>query len=253
MFMSILNSLFSRDGIVLGVGIVALIMWFSYELAGKFNQKKMGSAIAIIMGLIIAYIVGKFTGGSKGIADLAWFSSFAILGGAALRDYTITSTAYGVKSENLKKAGLPGVISLIVGVFFSFIVGALIAKFLGYSDPREITTIGAGAVTFIVGPVTGDALGVSSEVITISVAAGVFKSILTMIITPLIADKIKLDNPTTAMVYGGLIGTTSGVAGGLAATDIKLVPYGAMTATFYTGLGTLLCPSIGYLLVNLIF
>jgi len=46
------------------------------------------------------------------------------------------------------------------------------------------------------------------------------------------------------MVYGGLMGTTSGVAGGLAATDPALVPYGAMTATFYTGLGCLLCPSI---------
>ena len=34
---------------------------------------------------------------------------------------------------------------------------------------------------------------------------------------------------------------------GLAATDPKLVPYGAMTATFYTGLGCLLTPSALYL------
>jgi hypothetical protein len=40
------------------------------------------------------------------------------------------------------------------------------------------------------------------------------------------------------------MGTTSGVAGGLAATDPKLVPYGAMTATFYTGLGCLMGPSV---------
>jgi malonate transporter MadM subunit len=65
--------------------------------------------------------------------------------------------------------------------------------------------------------------------------------------------KIGLNNPTSAMVYGGLVGTTSGVAGGLAATDVKLVPYGAMTATFYTGLGTLLCPSIGFMIINAIF
>ena len=39
------------------------------------------------------------------------------------------------------------------------------------------------------------------------------------------------------MVYGGLIGTTSGVAAGLASTDTKLVPYGALTATFIPGLG----------------
>jgi malonate transporter MadM subunit len=52
------------------------------------------------------------------------------------------------------------------------------------------------------------------------------------------------------MVYGGMIGTTSGVAGGLAATDPKLIPYGAMTATFYTGLGSLLCPSVLFVLVR---
>nr|WP_258232846.1 hypothetical protein [Klebsiella pneumoniae] len=43
------------------------------------------------------------------------------------------------------------------------------------------------------------------------------------------------------------MGSTSGVAAGLAATDPKLVPYGAMTATFYTGLGCLLAPSALYI------
>jgi hypothetical protein len=40
------------------------------------------------------------------------------------------------------------------------------------------------------------------------------------------------------------MGTTSGTAAGLAATDPRLVPYGAMVATFYTGFGCLVCPSI---------
>ncbi len=46
------------------------------------------------------------------------------------------------------------------------------------------------------------------------------------------------------------MGTTSGVTGGLAATDPKLVPYGAMTSTFYTGMGCLLAPSVLYLAVK---
>ena len=46
----------------------------------------------------------------------------------------------------------------------------------------------------------------------------------------------------TDVVYW--IGSTSGTAGGLAAVDAKLVPYGAMVATFYTGLGCLLTPTI---------
>ena len=44
-----------------------------------------------------------------------------------------------------------------------------------------------------------------------------------MIGTPVVASAIGLNNPQSAMVFGGLVGTTSGVAVGLAATD-KLVP-----------------------------
>lgn len=120
---------------------------------------------------------------------------------------------------------------------------------LGYRDAKSFTTIGAGACTFIVGPVTGSAVGATSDVIALSIAIGVIKSVVVTIATPLVAKRIGLDNPQTAMVYGGLIGTTSGVSAGLAATDVKLVPYGSLTATFYTGLGCLLCPSILYFIV----
>lgn len=82
--------------------------------------------------------------------------------------------------------------------------------------------------------------------IALSVAAGLIKAVVVMVCTPLIAPLIGLNNPKSAMAYGGLMGTTSGVAGGLAATDKRLVPYGAMTATFYTGLGCLLGPSVFY-------
>jgi malonate transporter MadM subunit len=71
--------------------------------------------------------------------------------------------------------------------------------------------------------------------------------------TPFVARFIGLDNPRSALVYGGLMGTTSGVAGGLAATDERLVPYGAMTATFYTGLGCLLGPSVVFVTIRALF
>lgn len=251
MIAEIISTLFSKFPLVGAFGAVALIMLISYWFANAIGQKRMGSAIAIVVALILAFIAGKVTGGSKGVSDIAYFSGFALLGGSMFRDFAIISTAFGAKLENLKKAGLPGTVALLLGVAFSFIVGSVIAYAMGYHDAVDVATIGAGTVTFIVGPVTGTALGASSEVIALSIAAGVVKSVLTMIITPFIAKAIKLDNPTTAMVYGGLIGTTSGVAGGLAATDPKLVPYGAMTATFYTGLGSLLCPSIGYMLLKL--
>ena len=50
--------------------------------------------------------------------------------------------------------------------------------------PKSFTTIGAGACTYIVGPVTGSAIGASSEVIAISIAAGVIKSIVVTVATP---------------------------------------------------------------------
>ncbi len=62
-----------------------------------------------------------------------------------------------------------------------------------------------------------------------------------------------LDNPRLALVFGGLMGTTGGVAGRLAATVEKLVPYGAMTATFYKGLGCLLGPSIVFVTIRALF
>lgn len=67
-----------------------------------------------------------------------------------------------------------------------------------------------------------------------------------MIGTPFIAKMIDLNNPRSAMVFGGLMGTVSGVSGELAATDRRLVPYGALIATCHTGLGCLVAPSILY-------
>lgn len=55
--------------------------------------------------------------------------------------------------------------------------------------------------------------------------AGLVKSILVMTSTSAVARLIGLDNPQSAIVFGGLMGTTSGVTAGLAATDPKPVPY----------------------------
>ena len=253
MIKEIIVSLFTKYDLIVALGIVAFLVYISYGVAAIIGQKRMGSAIAIMLGLGLSYIGGKVTNGTKGIADIEIFAGFGILGGGMFRDYAIISTAFGAKLENLKKAGFPGILSLFVGIFSAFFIGATVAFFMGFKDPVDITTIGAGAVTFIVGPVTGTTIGASSQVIALSITAGVVKSVLTMIMTPLIAKKSNLDNPTSAMVYGGLMGTTSGVSGGLAATDPGLVPYGAMTATFYTGLGSLLCPSLGYMLIKAIF
>ena len=245
----IVNVLF-KNGIITAFVFVGVVVWFSYLISNKLTRGHIhGSAIAITLGLVLAYFGGVATGGSKGVADITVLAGVGILGGAMFRDFAIVATAFGADLSAIKKAGLAGSLSILIGVIVSFIVGAIVAVLFGYTDAVSISTIGAGAATYIVGPVTGTALGASSEVVALSVGAGLIKSVLVMIGTPFVAPLIGLNNPKSAMVYGGLMGTTSGVAGGLAATDPKLVPYGAMTATFFTGMGCLLAPSVLYLAV----
>ncbi len=251
--MEMVLNIFIKYNLVMAFLIIGIVMYGADWVSKATNKRIAGSAIAILIGLGLAYIGGVITNnGNGGLANVPLFSGLGIMGGSMLRDYCIISTAFGARISEIKKAGLAGIISLFVGVIASFTVGVTLALLFGYTDVVSATTIGAGAVTFIVGPVTGAALGASSDVIALSIAAGVVKSILVMIMTPFVAKFIGLNNPKSAMVYGGLMGTTSGTAAGLAATDERLVPYGAMTATFFTGLGCLMCPSVLYLVTRII-
>lgn len=245
------QTVLAKYSLVTGFAVVGATVWFSYLVSDRLTRGRLhGSAIAILMGLLLAYVGGVVSGGKNGIADIEVLSGIGIMGGSMLRDFAIVATAFGVRIDEFRKTGLSGIVSLLAGVVVSFIVGACVAFAFGYRDAVSITTIGGGAATYIVGPVTGSALGATSEVIALSVAAGLIKSMLVMIMTPFVAGYIGLNNPRSALIFGGLMGTTSGVAGGLAATDPDLVPYGAMTATFYTGLGCLLGPSVIFLVIR---
>jgi malonate transporter MadM subunit len=252
--LDLLADVMIRNGLVTAFLFVGVVVWISYFVSGELTGGRLhGSAIAILTGLVLAYVGGVVTGGSQGLADIEIFVGVGLLGGAMIRDFAIIATAFGVQFDEIRKAGAGAIVSLFAGVVVSFIVGAIVAYSFGYTDPVSMTTIGAGAATYIVGPVTGTALGASSDIIALSIAAGLVKSMLVMTGTPFVARYIGLNNPRSALVYGGLMGTTSGVAGGLAATDPKLVPYGAMTATFYTGLGCLLGPSVIYFVIRAVF
>lgn len=244
--MEVIENIIVKNGFVIAFMFVGLAMYIAHWFSKTVTNKKIpGVALAILAALVFAYF-----GGEKGIADYPLFAGMALLGGSMMRDFAIVATAMGASFAQLRKTGLAGIVSLLVGVILTFFIGGSIGYAMGYTDAVSFTTIGAGACTYIVGPITGSAIGASSDLIAISIATGVMKTIFVTIVTPIVAKHIGLDNPVTAMVFGGLIGTTSGVAAGLAATDPKLVPYGALTATFYTGLGVLLCPSILYIIVT---
>ena len=240
----ILEKAAKENGLVTAFALVGLVMLVSGVLSRKLTFGRVqGSAIAILIGLGLAYVGGKMSGGTKGLADVAFFSGVGLMGGNMLRDFAIVATAFEVQATEAKRAGWIGAFALLLGTVLPFIVGVCVARAFGYSDAISMTTIGAGAITYIVGPVTGGAIGASSDVMALSIATGVIKAILVMVGTPMAAKFLRLKTPRSAMVFGGLAGTVSGVSAGLAATDRKLVPYGALVATFHTGLGCLLGPS----------
>lgn len=248
--MSIGEGILIKNGLLTAFALIGLTMLISYWASARLTRGRLhGSAIAILIGLLMAV----FAGGKNGIADVPMLAGVGLMGGAMLRDFAIVATAFGVRLEEFIKSGVIGIASLFLGLFVSFFAGGAVAFAFGYRDPVSITTIGAGAATYIVGPVTGGAIGASSEVIALSIAAGLVKAIAVMIATPFLAKAIGLNNPRTAMIFGGLMGTNSGVMAGLAATDPKLVPYGAMTATFYTGLGCILGPSAVFMIARALF
>lgn len=250
-FWRTIESVLTQYSLITAFSCIGIIVWVSYGISHYITRGRVhGSAIAILTGLLLAYVGGVATGGTKGIADIECLAGIGLMGGAMLRDLAIVATAFGVRLDEFLKTSISGIVSLLVGVLVSFLVGAVIAYAFGYRDAVSMTTIGGGAATYIVGPVTGTALGASSDVTAISVAVGLVKAILVMTMTPFVAKWIGLDNPRSALIFGGLMGTTSGVAGGLAATDERLIPYGAMTATFYTGLGCLLGPSLVFIVIR---
>lgn len=245
MILESLERILAANELIAAFVFVGALVWVSYRISASLTRGHVhGSAIAITLGLVLAWYGGALTGGSRGLADVPLLAGVGLMGGAMFRDFAIVATAFGADLNALRRAGAVGAVSIVIGVVLSFVVGGIVAVAFGYTDPVAVTTIGAGAATYIVGPVTGTALGAGSDVIALSVAAGLTKSVLVMVGTPLVARGIGLTTPHAALIYGGLMGTTSGVAGGLAATDPKLVPYGAMTATFYTGVGCLLAPSV---------
>jgi len=245
--LSILEKSITSNGLIAAFALVGFIILISGFISRKLTFGRMhGSAIAILIGLGLAYWGGIYSGGQKGLADVSLFSGIGLMGGAMMRDFAIVATAFEVQPQEARKAGLIGIVSLLLGTIVPFVVGATIAWFFGYRDAVSMTTIGAGAVTYIVGPVTGAAIGASSDVMALSIATGVVKAIMVMIGTPVAAKFLGLRTPRSAMVFGGLAGTVSGVSAGLAATDRRLVPYGALVATFHTGIGCLLGPSVLY-------
>jgi len=145
----ILEKAAALNGLVTAFAIVGFIVLISGQISRRLTFGRVhGSAIAIVIGLALAYWGGTQTGGHKGLADMSLFGGIGLMGGAMLRDFAIVATAFEVQATEARKAGMIGVVALVLGTVLPFIVGAAIAWSFGYSDAVSMTTIGAGADCF---------------------------------------------------------------------------------------------------------
>src|SRR6188472_3522464 len=105
-------------------------------LSGLISRKLtfgrvQGSAIAILIGFGLAYVGGRVSGGTKGLADIAVFSGIGLMGGNMLRDFAIVATAFEVHASEARRAGWIGALALLLGTLLPFIVGVCVARAFG--------------------------------------------------------------------------------------------------------------------------
>ena len=103
--------------------MVGIVTYIAGPISKLLGGRVAPSAVAIVIGLIIAYFGGVYSGGSKGVSDVGLFAGVGLLGGSMLRDLAIVSTAFGARLEELVKAGVPAIASLFVSIAASMIIG----------------------------------------------------------------------------------------------------------------------------------
>ena len=141
MIIDTLYPLLIKNGLLTAFVVVGLTMWLSNWVSRTVTRGHVhGSAIAIAAGLVFAYLGGKASGGQQGLADIELFAGIGIMGGAMFRDFAIVATAFGAGLHDLRRAGLVGALSIVIGVVLSFTVGAVVAVGFGYRDPVAIST-----------------------------------------------------------------------------------------------------------------
>ncbi len=124
----IIENALEHNGLITAFAVVGAIMWLSVVMSKYLTFGRVhGSAIAIVIGLVLAWVGGTVTGGQKGLADMALFSGIGLMGGAMLRDFAIVATAFEVQATEARKAGMIGLVALLLGTVLPFIVGAAVA------------------------------------------------------------------------------------------------------------------------------
>ena len=126
--MEIVLKFLEKNGLVVAFLVVGLMILVADSVSKRVLNKKVPTpAIAIVLGLLLAYVGGTISGGEKGIADLKLFAGMGHLGGSMFRDFAIVSTAFGASILLMRKSGIVGAISLIIVIVVAFSVGLSVA------------------------------------------------------------------------------------------------------------------------------
>src|SRR6476661_5369391 len=111
-----IEHVFIEQSLVAAFAVVGAVMWVSLVLSRRLTAGRVhGSAIAIVIGLGLAYVGGLVTGGQKGRADIPVFAGIGLMGGAMLRAFAIVATAFEVDVIEARRAGMLGVVALALG------------------------------------------------------------------------------------------------------------------------------------------
>src|SRR5580704_1232671 len=125
--MNMMSHVLVANSLLTAFAAVGILMWISGAISKYLTFGRIhGSAIAIMLGLALAFAGGVVTGGEKGVADLPALAGIGLMGGAMLRDFAIVATAFEVDVVHARKAGLVGAIALGLGTVVPFILGVLV-------------------------------------------------------------------------------------------------------------------------------
>ena len=92
--MDMLDHVLIANSLLTAFAFVGLLMWLSAILSKYFTFGRIhGSAIAILLGLALAFFSGLKTGGEKGLADIPVLAGIGLMGGALPTGFSTIATS----------------------------------------------------------------------------------------------------------------------------------------------------------------
>jgi Malonate/sodium symporter MadM subunit len=102
--MNMISHVLAASALITAFAAVGILMWISGAISKYLTFGRIhASAIAIMLGLALAFFGGLATGGEKGVADLPVLAGIGLMGGAMLRDFAIVATAFEVDVVQARK------------------------------------------------------------------------------------------------------------------------------------------------------